>query len=128
MLDDEQSSRLAQLTDSSGLIRTEAVNKLATMPSSGDEDVARHLATAIVGDRSAAALESLQALGVKRPDLRPIMSAVLLDEFVLNALGAEHVPWLTASFPEVLTALRSRPGATPELLAAIDEESGGASL
>jgi len=128
VLDDEQSSLLAQLTDTSGLIRTEAVSRLTTMPSSGDEDVARHLATAIVGDRSSAALESLQALGVKRPDLRPIMSAVILDEFVLNALDAEHVPWLAASFPEVVAALRTRPGATPELLAAINEESDGVAL
>lgn len=123
VLDDEQSGLLAQLIDPSILIRTEALKRLEDMPATGDEDVARHLATAIVGDRSEFALQSLQALALKRPDLKPVMNAALLDDFVLGALSAQHVPWVTGSFPEVIGALRNRPGASPELLAAIDEEA-----
>jgi hypothetical protein len=127
-LDDEQSSILAQLTDPSTLTRAAAVQQMADVPSTGDEDVARHLATAIVGDRSDYALESLQALAVKRVDLKPAISSSLLDDFVLGALSAQHIPWLTPSFPEVVAALRSRPGASPELLAAIDEEMLGVTI
>lgn len=127
-LDDDQSSLLARLIDPSVLTRAEALKQLEEMPSTGDEDVARHIATAIVGDRSSSALDSLQTLAVKRPDLRPAMSATLLDEFVLNALGAEHVPWLASSFPEVIEALRSRPGISPNLTAAIEEETQKVSL
>ncbi len=128
VLDDEQSSLLAQLTDASSVMRAEAIQRLVDVPSTGDEDVARHLATAIVGDRSDQALDSLQTLAVKRADLRSAMSSSLLDEFVLGALSAQHVPWLAASFPEVLAALRHRPGVSGELLAAIDEEMLGATI
>jgi hypothetical protein len=98
---------------------------MVSMPSTGDEDVARHLATAIVGDRSESALESLQSLAVKRPDLKTAMSEALLDDFVLHALSAQHIPWLAGSFPEVLATVRDRPGISSELLTAIDEESSG---
>lgn len=128
VLDDGQSLHLAQLIDTSSVLRAEAIERIVGMPSTGDEDVARHLATAIVGDRSDQALETLQTLAVKRPDLRAAMSEALLDDFVLRALSAQHIPWLTASFPEVLTTLRDRPGISGELLAAIDEETIGATL
>lgn len=128
VLDDGQSLHLAQLTDTSSLVRAEAIERMVSMPSTGDEDVARHLATAIVGDRSEAALESLQSLALKRPDLKPAMSEALLDNFVLHALSAQHIPWLAGSFPEVLTTVRGRQGISSELLAAIDEESLGVIL
>lgn len=128
VLDDGQSLHLAQLTDASSLVRAEAIQRMVEMPSTGDEDVARHLATAIVGDRSDQALDSLQTLAVKRPDLKSAMSDALLDDFVLRALSAQHIPWLAASFPEVLTTLRDRPNVSGELLTAIDEEILGMAI
>lgn len=125
-LDDVQSALLAQLIHPSTIVRNEGLLQIEQTPTPGDEDVARHLATAVVSDRSTQALESVQQLALKRPDLRLALSETLGDEYVLSSLGPEHVPWLAPSFPEVMAALRVREPANPELVAAIDDELSGA--
>ncbi|WP_391857373.1 hypothetical protein, partial [Vibrio cidicii] len=90
-LDAAQAALLADLLDVSELTRTGAIQRMQDAPTTGDEDVARHLATAIVGDRESAALPSLQALAHARPDLKQFIVESLLDDYVLNAIGAEHL-------------------------------------
>lgn len=121
-LDAAQAALLAELLDVSELTRTGAIRRMQDAPTTGDEDVARHLATAIVGDRESAALPSLQALAHARPDLKPYLVESLMDDYVLNAIGAEHLPWLSGPFREVLLALRDRDTTTEELRSAINEE------
>ena len=41
---------------------------------------------------------------------------------MLNAIGAEHLPWLSGPFREVLLALRDRDSTTEDLRTAINEE------
>ncbi|WP_157696966.1 KAP family P-loop NTPase fold protein [Leifsonia sp. 21MFCrub1.1] len=121
-LDDAQAALLAELLDVSELTRTGAIRRMQEAPTTGDEDVARHLATAIVGDREDAALQSLQALANARADLRPYMVESLMDDYVQSALGAQHLPWLSGPFRDVLVALRDREKTTEELRSAINEE------
>ncbi|WP_169730317.1 KAP family P-loop NTPase fold protein [Leifsonia aquatica] len=121
-LDAAQAALLADLLDVSELTRTGAIQRMQDAPTTGDEDVARHLATAIVGDRESAALPSLQALAHARPDLKQFIVESLLDDYVLNAIGAEHLPWLSGPFREVLLALRDRDSTTEDLRTAISEE------
>ncbi|MBN9630097.1 MAG: hypothetical protein J0I18_05755 [Actinobacteria bacterium] len=121
-LDAAQAALLADLLDVSELTRTGAIQRMQDAPTTGDEDVARHLATAIVGDRESAALPSLQALAHARPDLKQFIVESLLDDYVLNAIGAEHLPWLSGPFREVLLALRDRDSTTEDLRTAINEE------
>lgn len=121
-LDDAQAALLAELLDVSEVTRAAAIQRMQDAPATGDEDVARHLATAIVGERETAALQSLQALAHARPDLKPCVLESLMDDYVLNALGAEHLPWLSGPFREVLTVLRDRDTTTEDLRTAIEEE------
>ncbi|NUU08604.1 P-loop NTPase fold protein [Leifsonia sp. C5G2] len=121
-LDAAQAALLAELLDVSELTRTGAIRRMQDAPTTGDEDVARHLATAIVGDRESAALPSLQALAHARPDLKQFIVESLMDDYVLNAIGAEHLPWLSGPFREVLLALRDRDSTTEDLRTAINEE------
>ncbi|GAA1448961.1 KAP family P-loop NTPase fold protein [Leifsonia poae] len=121
-LDDAQAALLAELLDVSEVTRAAAIQRMQDAPATGDEDVARHLATAIVGERETAALQSLQALAHARPDLKPCVLESLMDDYVLNALGAEHLPWLSGPFRDVLTVLRDRDTTTEDLRTAIEEE------
>ncbi len=127
-LDQGQGQQLRDLIDSSIGVRKEALDRMVETPSPGDEDVARHLATAIVGDQSEYALQSLSDLAERRTDLVPAMRETMIDEFILGGIAAEHLPWISRAFPEVLDALEALPTVDETLRQAIVEERDGTSI
>ena len=123
-LTQSEAGLLRKLLDESDLVRRQAQGEMRDSPSVGDDRVAQHLASAVVGHRSDAALDSIQHLADYRGDLIPPMQSVLLQDHMLRGLGVEHVPSL-AAFTEALRALRELRSGNVALVSTIDTELAG---
>ncbi|TDL45042.1 KAP family P-loop NTPase fold protein [Microbacterium oleivorans] len=103
VLTGEDSRRLAELLSDSDLVRRAAQAEFDTV-GDGDEALMQHLASAILGSRREHALDSLQQVGIRRPDLVDAASGALIRPEVLGSLDRLDLPWL-ARFPIVLEEL-----------------------
>jgi hypothetical protein len=124
VLSSTQADLLSRLIDDSEVVRRAAQTEMQT-PTAGDPLVALQLAAAVVGEHSEGALDSVSRVATYRPDLVEEMRTALLQGHIIALLGAEHLPWLGPSFPDVLQTLRAARFGDEALVEAIDDELSG---
>lgn len=115
---------LAGLLGDDQVARRAAQVKLE-VPSPHEQDILQHLAAAVGGAHRDSALDSLQQVGARRPDLISVASQILLRTDLLRGIEITDLVWL-GDYREVLEALISLHGDEPEFIeAAQDEMDGG---
>jgi hypothetical protein len=114
----DQARLLGALISDSELVRREAQDEIAT---GGDYTAMMvNLVVSLLGPRREQALDSIQQLGLKRPDLVDTITANLLREDVLPAIDRLDLPWLTP-FPSVIEALRELRASDERFIESINE-------
>lgn len=115
---------LAGLLSDEQIARRAAQTQLeASMPSEGD--IIHHLAAAVGGAHRDNALDSLQQVGARRPDLIAVATSVLLRPDLLRTIEITDLVWLN-EYREVLGALMALHADDPDFVTAVREELEGA--
>jgi hypothetical protein len=117
--------QLAGLLDSSELVRRSTQAEMEANPQQGDELVAQHVASAVQTAKREAALDSVQQIAIKRPDLVSAISAILMRPEILRSIERDELPWV-GGLDQVLGALAGLHSGDIAYLAAIrDEQESG---
>jgi len=111
---------LAGLLSADQIARRAAQTQLeASMPNEGE--IIHHLAAAVGGAHRDNALDSLQQVGARRPDLIPVATSVLLRADLLRTIEVTDLVWLN-DYRDVLEALMALHAEDPDFVAAVREE------